>query len=335
MARTNKISYRSGSPADQQALAMQAALAAPASAAPATQVTTGEAQKNNIVSAPITQAAQNYVNSDLINRLAGTQLGQYVPSTSDVTDPTNFKAQGQFGNTWSPTVYNQNALNTYDQGLQQAKDWDAQSSLSPGFKQRVYQILNGQRPEAQLSQYVPNAAQTASVTPLNDGSTMMNPSNPAQAQQWNVQKLRADHPDWDNNTLQNFMNQQYNWKSYNALVNAGYIQPTQASQDWTAYQQEQARQAAIAAQQAQYGSLPQYYQPDTSGYVEDTGGYVDNSQPSQEETLAPSPAPQQGDSGYTISAPSGVYETPDTSYYSSVGDAVRDKNNYWKSLFGL
>jgi len=331
MARPTQISFK-GSPADQQAMALQAALNAPANATPAKQVTSGEEQKNNVVSAPISQAVQNYVTGDLINRLAGTNLQQYLPSSTGVTDPSTFSTQGQFGSSWSPTVYNQDALNTYDQGLQQAQDWDAKSSLSPGFKQRVYQTLNGPRPAAQITQYVPNAAQQASTTPLNDGSYMMNPSDPSQAQQWNVQKIQADHPDWDANTIQNFMGQQYNWKAYNALVNAGYIQPTQESQNWTAYQQEQARQAAIAAQQSQYGSLPQYYQPDASGYAEDTGGYVDNG---QVETPSPTPVEQQDDSGYTISAPSGVYETPDTSYYGSVGAAVNDKNNYWKSLFGL
>lgn len=232
----------------------QKALAnAPAASASPQVLATGIDQSNSVTAGPVGDAIRSNLRRQL---MGGTKLGEYLPSNKDVTDPENYQYKGQYGNTWNPTIYNQGALDNYDAGLQAARDWDAQSSLSPGFKERVYKILNGERPEAQLQQFVPNAAMQRQTQDLGDGSKLMNPADEGMAQEWNVERLRQIHPDWDENTIQNYMNQRFNWQAYNALVNEGIIQPTQASRDYTAYQQAQAeaeRQAAMAEAAPSYG----------------------------------------------------------------------------------
>ena len=313
----------------QQALAN-----APASSTTPQKVTTGQEQSNAITAGPVGNALKAQVSQQLQNKLAGadTPVGQYgQTNTQNVADPANYKYQGQYGNTWSPKVYNQDSINSYNQGLQQAQNWDSKSSLTPGFKERVYKIINGDQPQAQLSQYVPNAAQQRQTSDLGDGSTMMNPSNPVQAQEWNVDKLRQLHPDWDENTLQNYMSQNYNWQAYNALVNQGVIQPTQQSQAWTDYQNQQAQMQA-QAQAQQYQEAPQQDYSD-SGYGGDYGyGSSDGSGGGYTEEAPADTSYDSGDGsgGYTISAPSG-----DEYVDNSVGNIMQQKAEYWKNILGL
>lgn len=268
MAKANRIQFTDGHFAYNPTYSPQDVMAdAPANATPAKQVTTGQAQKNSVTAGPVGQAMAS---QDLKNKLMGNFADKLAPDNP--VNPDTYQYKGQYGNTWKPTVYNQDALTQYDKGLQAARDWDAKSSLSPGFKERVYKILNGERPQAQLDQYVPNAAMQYQTQDLKDGSQLQNPNtNPNMALQWNVQKLKELHPDWDENTIQNYMNQNFNWQSAQALTNSGVWGPTQASKDWTnylAYQAELQRQAeAEAAAQAAQAD----YSGDDSGYS-DAGG---------------------------------------------------------------
>ena len=212
----------------------------------------------------------------LKNNLMGNFADKLAPTNP--VNPETYQYKGQYGNTWKPTVYNQDALNQYDKGLQAARDWDSKSSLSPGFKERVYKILNGERPQAQLGQYIPNAAMKYQTQDLKDGSQLQNPNtNPDMALQWNVQKLKELHPYWDENTIQNYMNQNFNWQSAQALTNYGVWEPTQASKDWTnylAWQAELQRQAeAEAAAAAAQASYDNDYSGDYDGGYD--GGYDD------------------------------------------------------------
>ena len=259
MAKTNRIQFTDGHFAYNPTYSPQDIMAdAPANAAPAKQVTTGQEQKNSVTAGPVGQAAKSYASQQLKDSLTSGFKG--APTQDNPVNPETYQYQGQYGNTWRPTVYNQNALNSYDKGLQAARDWGAKSSLRPGFKERVYKILNGERPQAQLEQYVPNAAMQYQIQGLKDGSQLKNPNtNPELALQWNVQKLKELHPDWDENTIQNYMNQNFNWQSAQALTNSGVWEPTQASKDWTNYlawqaelqRQAEAEAAAAAAQAAQ------------------------------------------------------------------------------------
>lgn len=274
MAKINRIQFTDGHFAYNPTYSPQDIMAdAPANAAPAKQVTTGQEQKNSVTAGPVGQAAASQA---LKNNLMGNFADKLAPTNP--VNPETYQYKGQYGNTWKPTVYNQDALTQYDKGLQAARDWDAKSSLSPGFKERVYKILNGERPQAQLEQYVPNAAMKYQTKDFNDGSQLQNPNtNPELALQWNVQKLKELHPDWDENTIQNYMNQNFNWQSAQALTNSGVWEPTQASKDWTnylAYQAELQRQAeaqaAAAAAQANYDND---YSGDYDGGYD--GGYDD------------------------------------------------------------
>lgn len=269
MAKANRIQFTDGHFAYNPAYSPQDVMAdAPANATPAKQVTTGQAQKNSVTAGPVGQAMAS---QDLKNKLMGNFADKLAPDNP--VNPETYQYKGQYGNTWKPTVYNQDALTQYDKGLQAARDWDAKSSLSPGFKERVYKILNGERPQAQLDQYVPNAAMQYQTQDLKDGSQLQNPNtNPNMALQWNVQKLKELHPYWDENTIQNYMNQNFNWQSAQALTNSGVWGPTQASKDWTNYlawqaelqRQAEAEAAAAAAQAAQ----ADYSGDDSDGYEE-------------------------------------------------------------------
>lgn len=274
MSRTNRIQFTDGHIAYNPTYSPQDVMAdAPANAAPAKQVTTGQAQKNSVTAGPVGQAMASQA---LKNNLMGNFADKLAPTNP--VNPETYQYKGQYGNTWKPTVYNQDALNQYDKGLQAARDWDAKSSLSPGFKERVYKILNGERPQAQLEQYVPNAAMQYQIQDLKYGSQLQNPNtNPDMALQWNVQKLKELHPYWDENTIQNYMNQNFNWQSAQALTNYGVWEPTQASKDWTnylAWQAELQRQAeAEAAAAAAQASYDNDYSGDYDGGYD--GGYDD------------------------------------------------------------
>lgn len=273
MAKANRIQFTDGHFAYNPTYSPQDVMAdAPPNAAPAKQVTTGQEQKNSVTAGPVGQAMTSQA---LKNNLMGNFADKLAPTNP--VNPETYQYKGQYGNTWKPTVYNQDALNQYDKGLQAARDWDSKSSLSPGFKERVYKILNGERPQAQLEQYIPNAAMKYQTQDLNDGSQLQNPNtNPDMALQWNVQKLKELHPNWDENTIQNYMNQNFNWQSAQALTNSGVWEPTQASKDWTNYlawqaelqRQAEAEAAAAAAQAAQAD-----YSGDDSGYYDDGSSY--------------------------------------------------------------
>lgn len=274
MAKANRIQFTDGHFAYNPTYSPQDVMAdAPANAAPAKQVTTGQAQKNSVTAGPVGKAMASKA---LKNNLMGNFADKLAPTNP--VNPETYQYKGQYGNTWKPKVYNQDALNQYDKGLQAARDWDAKSSLSPGFKERVYKILNGERPQAQLEQYIPNAAMKYQTQDLKDGSQLQNPNtNPDMALQWNVQKLKELHPDWDENTIQNYMNQNFNWQSAQTLTNSGVWEPTQASKDWTnylAWQAELQRQAeAEAAAAAAQASYDNDYSGDYDGGYD--GGYDD------------------------------------------------------------
>lgn len=269
MAKANRIQFTDGHFAYNPVYSPQDVMAdAPANAAPAKQVTTGQEQKNSVTAGPVGQAMASQA---LKNNLMGNFADKLAPTNP--VNPETYQYKGQYGNTWKPTVYNQ-----YDKGLQAARDWDSKSSLRPGFKERVYKILNGERPQAQLEQYVPNAAMKYQTQDLKDGSQLQNPNtNPELALQWNVQKLKELHPYWDENTIQNYMNQNFNWQSAQALTNYGVWEPTQASKDWTnylAWQAELQRQAeAEAAAAAAQASYDNDYSGDYDGGYD--GGYDD------------------------------------------------------------
>ena len=148
MAKANRIQFTDGHFAYNPTYSPQDVMAdAPANATPAKQITTGQAQNNSVTAGPVGQAMAS---QDLKNKLMGNFADKLAPDNP--VNPETYQYKGQYGNTWKPTVYNQNTLNQYDKGLQAARDWDAKSSLSPGFKERVYKILNGERPQAQLEQ---------------------------------------------------------------------------------------------------------------------------------------------------------------------------------------
>lgn len=339
MAKANRIQFTDGHFAYNPTYSPQDVMAdAPANATPAKQVTTGQAQKNSVTAGPVGQAMAS---QDLKNKLMGNFADKLTPDNP--VNPETYQYKGQYGNTWKPTVYNQDTLAQYDKGLQAARDWDAKSSLSPGFKERVYKILNGERPQAQLEQYVPNAAMQYQTQDLKDGSQLQNPNkNPDMALQWNVQKLKELHPDWDENTIQNYMNQNFNWQSAQALTNSGVWEPTQASKDWTnylAYQAELQRQAEAAA-------AAQAAQADYSG--DDSGGYDYSDDGSSYGDGDGGGSGYGGDGGggddsdaynYTPSesdarANAATVGTPDNPYAwgdASVGDIIRSINSRWFS----
>lgn len=267
MAKPNRISFTDGHIAYNPTFSPEDLLAsAPPSATPAKQVTTGQEQSNSLTAGPVGQAAQSYVSQQLRDSLGKGFEG--APAQGNPINPETYRHKGQYGNTWKPTVYNQNTLNQYDAGLQEAQNMDAQAGFN-GFNQRIYQLLHGNRSEAQLTQYVPqasNAAMQRQTANLGDGSAMQNPNtNPELALQWNVQNLRQQHPDWSEEQIQQYMSQPFNWQSAQALTNAGIWEPTEQSRAWTAYQEEQARReaearaAALAAQQASSYSGGDYH----------------------------------------------------------------------------
>lgn len=252
MAKQNRISYMEdqqiNQPQANYAQYLAATNAPPMSTTPH-QVTTGQAQKQNIMNSPVGDAVnQKLAQAQAMDKAAGF-----------------------------------NGFNVRRQAL-----LDKLNSLQPS-----------------LPQYVPNntkmdsPAFQAQARDLGDGSTLMNPSDAVQAQEWNVAKLKQLHPDWTDDMLNQYMKQRFNYQAYNHLVDQGAIQPNQASRDWTAYLAEKARleeqarqQAALAAQQASYGG----------GY--DSGYYGGGDY-------------SGGDSGYYDSGDSGYYDSGD---YSS-GDS--------------
>ena len=266
MAKANRIQFTDGHFAYNPVYSPQDVMAdAPANAAPAKQVTTGQEQKNSVTAGPVGQAMASQA---LKNNLMGNFADKLAPTNP--VNPETYQYKGQYGNTWKPKVYNQDTLNQYDKGLQAARDWDSKSSLSPGFKERVYKILNGERPQAQLEQYIPNAAMKYQTQDLKDGSQLQNPNtNPDMALQWNVQKLKELHPYWDENTIQNYMNQNFNWQSAQALTNYGVWEPTQASKDWTNYLAWQAE----LQRQAEAEAAAQYSGGGDDGGYDDGGGH--------------------------------------------------------------
>lgn len=60
--------------------------------------------------------------------------------------------------------------------VKQALNNQFDSSLNPGFKERIYKILNGERPDTQLKQYVPNIAMQRQTQDLNGGQQLQNPN---------------------------------------------------------------------------------------------------------------------------------------------------------------
>lgn len=315
MARPNKISYKEEEqpgvnyqPVQNnywQHYQQQALADAPAASASPQVLETGKDKANSVTAGPVGNAVQQQLRSNLRQQLmGGTELQNYLPSSRDVTDPENYQYKGQFGNTWKPTIYNQKELDDYDAGLQAARDWDAQSALSPGFKERVYKILNEERPEAQLQQFVPNAAMQRQTQDLGDGSKLMNPTDEGMNHEWNVQGLREAHPDWDENMIQNYMNQRFNWQAYNALQDAGIIRPTEQAKQYMAYQQAQAeaaRQAAMAE------AAPSY------GYAEAAPSPVGGAEAAPSYPVQEYVAPASEDDA-TLSAPNGTERDPVIDY---------------------
>lgn len=344
MAKTNRIQFTDGHFAYNPTYSPQDVMAnAPASATPAKEVTTGQAQKNSVTAGPVGQAMASQA---LKNSLLGNFADKAAPSNP--VSPETYQYKGQYGNTWKPTVYNQDALNQYDKGLQAARDWDSKSSLRPGFKERVYKILNGERPEAQLEQYVPNAAMQYQTQDLKDGSQLQNPSkNPELAMLWNLNKLKELHPDWDANTLYNYMNQNFNWQSAQALTNSGVWEPTQASKDWTNYlawqaelqRQAEAEAAAAAAQAAQAD-----YSGDDSGYSDDGSSYGggdgggsgyggDDNGGGGNDSDAYNYTPSESDARANAATVGTPDNTPNPYGWgdASVGDIIRSINSRWFS----
>lgn len=279
MAKPNRIQFADGQFSYNPEYSVQdLAGSAPANATPPKQITTGQEQKNDVTAGPVGQATQRLASQKLQDQM----LGNFAPPRVDASmslNPEVHKYTGQYGASWRPEIYNREALGQYDQGLQAARAWDAQSSLRPNFKERIYNILNGGRPEAQLTPYVPNAAMQYQTSNPGDGSVMQNPNtNPELALQWNVDQLRKLHPDWTDAQLQQYMGQPFNWQAAQGLTNAGVWEPNQASRDWTAYQAEQARLAELARQQAaaQQAAAAQY-----SG-----GDYYDGGYSGEDDTSA-------------------------------------------------
>lgn len=187
----------------------------------------------------------------------------YMPQTPNFgAQGTGFVPKYQYSN---PTAYNQSELDNYYKGLSEAQNKDATSGSGLNVYQNVYKILHN-RPEAQLTPYV-NPAIQRQTTDLGDGSSMMNPNtNPELALQWNVARLKQIHPDWDEAMIKDYMGRNFNWQAAQALTNTGAWEPTQASRDWTAYQAEQARQAALAQQLADSQSASYTDYGDTGDY---------------------------------------------------------------------
>lgn len=234
MAKQNRISYKEDQQVNQpQANYAQylASVNAPPMSTTPKQITTGQAQKQDIMNSPV-----------------GNAVNQKLAQAQAMDKATGF-----------------NGFNVRRQAL-----LDKLNSLQPT-----------------LPKYIPNNTDMSNSTfqqqtrDLGDGSTLMNPSDAVQAQEWNVAKLKQLHPDWTDDMLKQYMNQKFNWQAYNGLVNEGAIQPNQTSRDWTAYLAEKARmeeearrQAALAAQQASYGGgYDSGYYGDDSGYYSDGGGY--------------------------------------------------------------
>ena len=280
---------------------------APANSAPPQVVSDTEQQSKELNNPYIQKARQGYM----------------PQNPSFVAQGTGFVPKYQYSN---PTVYNQSDLDNYYKGLSEAQYKDATSGSGLNVYQNVYKILHN-RPEAQLTPYV-NPAIQRQTTYLGDGSSMMNPNTtPGLALQWNVARLKQLHPDWDEAMIKDYMGRNFNWQVAQALTNTGAWEPTQASRDWTAYQAEQARQAALAqqlaaSQSAAYGD----YSGDGSDY---TGGGSDDS--GYEETAPYDPNDPSGGvngiqvpstpeyPGTAIEAPRGEYITPDDPYANSSG----------------
>lgn len=218
----------------------------------------------------------------------------YMPQTPNFgAQDTGFAPKYQYSN---PTVYNQSDLDNYYKGLSEAQNKDATSGSGLNVYQNVYKILHN-RPEAQLTPYV-NPAIQRQTTDLGDGSSMMNPNtNPELALQWNVARLKQLHPDWDDAMIKDYMGRNFNWQAAQALTNTGAWEPTQASRDWTAYQAEQARQAALAQQLADSQSASYDDSSDTGDYGDyggdsyDGGSYEFNTPYISADTLYPNPVP--------------------------------------------
>lgn len=189
---------------------------APANATPAKQITTGQDQKQDVMNGPAGYASKTR-----------EQLLEGLNPNIKYAGGQNIRPdRDSFGYQYQPKVYNQDAIDNYDKGLQQARD--KYTALSPGFVDRVYQLLHGSRPEEQLTTYVPNAAMQYQTSNPNDGSVMQNPdTTPALNMQWNVDRLRQIHPDWDEDTINSYIAQPFNWQAAQALTNTGVWSPKQ------------------------------------------------------------------------------------------------------------
>jgi hypothetical protein len=239
-----------------------------------------------------------------------TYVNPNNPNLSTGTQPiTN-------GSTYFPEMQN------YNQGLAQAKAKDSTGALSAGFNQRIYNILHPQPTPNTLPVYQGNAAFQRQTQDLGDGSTLMNPSDPSMNHQWNIDKLKQLYPSFSDADLQGFMNQKFNWQSYNALVNEGAIVPTQASQDYTNAQ----NQPVNSSNPVSYGnSLPSYVsensKPTSSGNTPVEENVSDNPQETE---------PVDTSNGYSISAPSGTERDVNS---QTIPEIYQDRVNYWKNLF--
>lgn len=274
---------------------------APANSAPPQVISDTEQQSKELNNPYIQKARQGYMPQ---NPNFGAQDTGFVPKY-------------QYSN---PTAYNQSELDNYYKGLSEAQNKDATSGSGLNVYQNVYKILHN-RPEAQLTPYV-NAAIQRQTSDLGDGSSMMNPNaNPELALQWNVDRLKQLHPDWDDAMIKDYMGRNFNWQAAQTLTNTGAWEPTQASRDWTAYQTEQARQAALAQQLADSQSGSYDDSSDTGDYSGDSSGegsYEFNTPYISADTLYPNPVPLSNPSGITgAGAENPIFDYP--SYYNMGG----------------
>lgn len=218
-----------------------------------------------------------------------------------------------------------------NQKLAQAQAMDKAAGFN-GFnvrRQGLLDKLNSLQPS--LPQYVPgntkmdSPAFQAQTRDLGDGSTLMNPSDAVQAQEWNVAKLKQLHPDWTDDMLNQYMGQRFNYQAYNDLVDQGAIQPNQASRDWTAYLAEKARleeqarqQAALAARQTSSGGGYDYSGGD-SGYY--SGDYSND--------YSDSGSSYDGGGGYSDDTPYIRSATPEESAALDAQAAADESANYY------
>lgn len=225
----------------------------------------------------------SYMEDQQINQ-PQANYAQYLAATNAPPMSTTPR-QVTTGQEQKQNIMNSPVGDAVNQKLTQAQAMDKAAGFN-GFnvrRQALLDKLNSLQPS--LPQYVPgntkmdSSAFQAQTRDLGGGSTLMNPSDAVQAQEWNVAKLKQLHPDWTADMLNQYMNQRFNYQAYNDLVAQGAIQPNQASRDWTAHLAEVARlkeqarqQAALAAQQASYGG-GYGYSSDDSGYYSNDGGY--------------------------------------------------------------